>query len=954
MKKISRFLASVLTLSLVFGNMNMVYADKPADDVLAAETYITEEGRTVINGFEYFDIRENTIYVNQSEYPSLYKLTKMMPQELGVYVGDQLTYIPVTWKCATDDYEEQKYYSYQFNPVLDEKFILADSYLEKEMPYVEVFVIPDENADGEVGIDAVTSNANEPKVYNFLTGTMGLNSAAACGIMANIKAESGFRTTAVGDNGTSYGLCQWHNGRWTNLNNFCSNNGYDPSTVEGQMNFLWYELRNSYKGVWNKVNTVANTKDGAYDAAYYWCYNFEIPANRASVSVTRGNTARDTFWPEYGRPSETNPPEISDVKVYASSSTAFTVSCRATDATGVSSVRFPTWTEKNDQDDLIWHTGAQSGDTWSVTIDISEHKSEYGKYITHIYAYDVYDNYKVYAMVFWLIKSADGGYLVISSTEPETTPPSISDIEVLGLNSTTFKVSCKVTDNVKVSRVKFPTWTEKNDQDEIIWYDGYKSGDTWYCTVKLSEHNSEYGRYITHIYAYDSSENLATEGTSYTISAGSPLVINGGNTPTPGSTPTPKPSSTVSATATPGVGPSATATPGVGPSATATPSGTIAATEAPEPEVDIPELNPEAGDVVTKVNLITSRGIQSVPVVFMPDYAEDYDFYTMSGAGNKAVLKKKLTKRGYTFKGWTLDGKKVTAINEKNLRPGMVLRANFVPVVYNVNYKIVKPLGVTKIFGKIVMSKSEKKVPYTNETFRVRGSEISAPGYTLAGWSTIKNSTTPMVLVGQEAKIDDLIPLKGKNINLYPVWEAGQEEDSKAPYLDFVNGKIKDTDGNDINYYLDQPFDHVYYYFIKAKDAKHEAMVLCCETAWTGNYIYYYENGEMICKATFGRRATSGSGLYAGTYILYDATSPCSCSISTVEALDENYNLTTVKNFYYPSSECNEGHETFYMEGFERLSEPEDFTAKDYVAKYLHVTEGEELYHAPDYAIKIK
>ncbi len=44
---------------------------------------------------------------------------------------------------------------------------------------------------------------------------------------------------------------------------------------------------------------VDNSADGAYDAGYYFCYHFEAPANRGSVAVKRGNTARDTYWKKY-------------------------------------------------------------------------------------------------------------------------------------------------------------------------------------------------------------------------------------------------------------------------------------------------------------------------------------------------------------------------------------------------------------------------------------------------------------------------------------------------------------------------------------------------------------------------------------------------------------------------------------------------------------------------------
>lgn len=48
--------------------------------------------------------------------------------------------------------------------------------------------------------------ANERDVYNYLTGTMGMNSAAASGVMASMYRESRFYVDITNDYGTAYGL----------------------------------------------------------------------------------------------------------------------------------------------------------------------------------------------------------------------------------------------------------------------------------------------------------------------------------------------------------------------------------------------------------------------------------------------------------------------------------------------------------------------------------------------------------------------------------------------------------------------------------------------------------------------------------------------------------------------------------------------------------------------------
>lgn len=140
----------------------------------------------------------------------------------------------------------------------------------------------------------------ERKIFDFLTGELGLNSAAACGVLANIEAESGFRLENLGDSGTSFGLCQWHNSRYEQLKSFCIRQGYDYRTAEGQLNYLAYELRTQYQRTYAILRGVPNTSDGAYTAGYYWCYYFEVPATREESSLRRGRTAQLKYWVRYG------------------------------------------------------------------------------------------------------------------------------------------------------------------------------------------------------------------------------------------------------------------------------------------------------------------------------------------------------------------------------------------------------------------------------------------------------------------------------------------------------------------------------------------------------------------------------------------------------------------------------------------------------------------------------
>lgn len=141
--------------------------------------------------------------------------------------------------------------------------------------------------------------AVERQVYEYLTGELKLSNAAACGVLANIEHESSFQPTILGDRGTSFGLCQWHNERFTALRSYCAALKLDYRTVEGQLAYLKYELGTNYTTLLLTLQAIDNTPDGAYQAAYLWCVRFEKPSDTQNKAVARGELARSKYWVRY-------------------------------------------------------------------------------------------------------------------------------------------------------------------------------------------------------------------------------------------------------------------------------------------------------------------------------------------------------------------------------------------------------------------------------------------------------------------------------------------------------------------------------------------------------------------------------------------------------------------------------------------------------------------------------
>ena len=135
--------------------------------------------------------------------------------------------------------------------------------------------------------------------YRFLTEEMGLNRAAASGVIANFISESGIRTTALGDSGTSYGLCQWHAERWDKLRQFAASCKRPMEDIETQLRYFKEEMNKDYPEVYRSLLEIENTEAGAYKAGYIVCLEFERPFLGEAAAVNRGSAGISTFTLEF-------------------------------------------------------------------------------------------------------------------------------------------------------------------------------------------------------------------------------------------------------------------------------------------------------------------------------------------------------------------------------------------------------------------------------------------------------------------------------------------------------------------------------------------------------------------------------------------------------------------------------------------------------------------------------
>ena len=155
--------------------------------------------------------------------------------------------------------------------------------------------------DGIENEPGVPGNADQ--AFDFFIAK-GLTPEQAAGIVANLNQESGFDPSAVGDNGTAFGIAQLRNNpntsrqdaqRYDNMVSWTKENGYDPTSFRGQLEFVWHEMtsagkNNSFPLNNNNLYNDIKNSNSAYEVAGLFSRGYENP--KVDESHSRGESAK--------------------------------------------------------------------------------------------------------------------------------------------------------------------------------------------------------------------------------------------------------------------------------------------------------------------------------------------------------------------------------------------------------------------------------------------------------------------------------------------------------------------------------------------------------------------------------------------------------------------------------------------------------------------------------------
>ena len=173
---------------------------------------------------------------------------------------------------------------------------------------------------------------------------------------------------------------------------------------------------------------------------------------------------------------------------------------------GYKEVKIPFWSHANGMKDIVWYTPTRQADgSYTVTAKASDHENADGKYEAQVFYVDAKGQNKFVKKAFidYKNQSRPTGTLLIQNNNKDTG---------------TFDVIIKDVYSPKgVRTVQVPTWSDKDGQDDIRWYEATRQANGDYkVSVKASDHKNSTGKYHVHLYYIQNDGSRVGAGTTTT------------------------------------------------------------------------------------------------------------------------------------------------------------------------------------------------------------------------------------------------------------------------------------------------------------------------------------------------------------------------------------------------------------------------------------------------------
>ena len=173
---------------------------------------------------------------------------------------------------------------------------------------------------------------------------------------------------------------------------------------------------------------------------------------------------------------------------------------------GYKEVKIPFWSQANGMKDIVWYRPSRQADgSYTVTAKASDHENANGQYE---------------AQLFYVDHKGQNAFVkkTFVQYEGKTSPTGTITIQNNNKDTGTFDVIIKDVYSPKgVRTVQVPTWSDKDGQDDIRWYEATRQANGDYkVSVKASDHKNSTGKYHVHLYYIQNDGSRVGAGTTTT------------------------------------------------------------------------------------------------------------------------------------------------------------------------------------------------------------------------------------------------------------------------------------------------------------------------------------------------------------------------------------------------------------------------------------------------------
>ena len=249
------------------------------------------------------------------------------------------------------------------------------------------------------------------------------------------------------------------------------------SHANGMKDIIWYTPTRQADGSYSVTAKASDHEnaDGQYEAQVFY------------VDAQGQNKFVKKAFIDY-----TAPKPSADLTITKSESDGtFTITAKNLQGfDGYKEVKIPFWSHANGMKDIIWYTPTRQADgSYTVTAKASDHENADGQYEAQVFYVDAKGQNKFVKKAFIDFKN-------------QSRPTASLLIQNNNKDAGTFDVIIKDVYSPKgVRTVQVPTWSDKDGQDDIRWYEATRQSNGDYkVSVKASDHKNSTGKYHIHLY----------------------------------------------------------------------------------------------------------------------------------------------------------------------------------------------------------------------------------------------------------------------------------------------------------------------------------------------------------------------------------------------------------------------------------------------------------------------